>query len=244
MIKALLFDLNGTVIDILTDESRDEIYRTVANLLSFHGAAITADELRDWYWQLNKEMRRDSEEEFPEFDVLEIFRAIIDRRAGEFTSNLSAEKQRMLPGILAGAFRAASLFKLQLYPGVREVLNYLRSGYTMAAVSDAQRIWAVAELECVGLTGFFQPLVISSDLGFRKPDPRMFKSTLDTLGITPDEAIFVGNDMYRDVWGAHQAGMKTVFFKSGQGDQKSRGVEPDYIIYNFGQLPDAVKFLS
>ncbi|MDD4817497.1 MAG: HAD family hydrolase [Victivallaceae bacterium] len=244
MIKALLFDLNGTIIDILTDESRDEIYRTVANLLSFYGAATSADDFRELYWRLNKDMRRDSAEEFPEFDVLEIFQSIIDERAGDYTWSLPPEKRRLLPEILAETFRAASLLRLRLYPGAREVLNYLRANYTIAAVSDAQRLWAVAELDCVGLTGYFQPIVISSDFGFRKPDPRMYANALETLDVTPDEAIFIGNDMYRDVWGAHRAGMKTVFFKSGQGDQKSHGVDPDYIIYDFGQLPDAIRFLS
>ena len=64
------------------------------------------------------------------------------------------------------------------------------------------------------------------------------------MRLKPDEVLFVGNDMYRDVFGAHEAGMKTIFFKSNQGDHKSYGVEPDYIIYDFKQLPQAVDFLA
>ena len=50
--------------------------------------------------------------------------------------------------------------------------------------------------------------------------------------------------MYRDVYGAHELGMKTVFFKSNQGDHNYHGAEPDYIIYNFNELPQAIEFLS
>ena len=56
--------------------------------------------------------------------------------------------------------------------------------------------------------------------------------------------IFVGNDMYRDVFGANRLGIKTVFFKSNQGEQRKSGAEPDYIIYDFRQLPEAVRFLE
>jgi len=54
----------------------------------------------------------------------------------------------------------------------------------------------------------------------------------------------VGNDMYRDVYGAQRLGMKTVFFKSNQGTQEKEGVKPDYIIYNFPELLNAIRFFE
>ena len=64
------------------------------------------------------------------------------------------------------------------------------------------------------------------------------------MGLSPEEVLYIGNDMYRDIYGAHEAGMKTVFFKSNQGDHEKHGAEPDYIIYHFSELPRAIKFLS
>ena len=64
------------------------------------------------------------------------------------------------------------------------------------------------------------------------------------MQLFPDEVIFIGNDMYRDVYGGHAAGMKTVFFKSNQGDHDFHGAEADYIIYNFRELPRAIEFLT
>ncbi len=244
MIKGLLFDVNGTITDILTNEGHDDMYRMLSNFLDYQGVSISADEVKRLYFEINKRQRKSSGEEFPEFDAVGIFREIVEQNASDYTKALPQEKQNLLPQILAEVFRAASRFKLQPYPGVVDVLNSLREQYRLGALSDGQHVWAIPELRSAGLLEFFDPLIISSDLKFRKPDRRMFELILKQMELTPEEVLFVGNDMYRDVFGAHEAGIKTVFFKSNQGEQKYSGAEPDYIIYDFHQLPEAVRFLS
>jgi len=244
MIKALLFDVNGTVSDILTDESGHEVYRVVANLLSYQGIELAPDAVRELFWEINKRQRSESKEEHPEFDAVKIFAEIMDRHASNYTLGLPAAKREMLPLFLAETFRAASRYKLQLYPGVRKVLDALAVSYQLAAVSDGQAVWARPELYSVGLLDVFDPLIISSDLGFRKPDRRIYEAALAKMDLWPEEVIFVGNDMYRDVWGPHQLGMKTVFFKSNQGDHSPQGVEADYIIYRFEELPEAIRHIE
>ncbi len=64
------------------------------------------------------------------------------------------------------------------------------------------------------------------------------------MKLDPSEVLFVGNDMYRDVYGAQRLGMKTVFFKSNQGTQERERVKPDYIIYNFPELLNAIRFFE
>ena len=244
MIRGLIFDINGTTTDILTNEGHDEIFRTLANFLDYQGIALRADELRERYFAINKSQRKESGEEFAEFDAQAVFKKIIDQHASAYTRRLPSAKRRQLPGICAEVFRAASRFKLELYPGVLATLDALKKKYKMAALSDGQSLWGVPELHSVGLDGYFDPVLISSDFGYRKPDPRLFALVLKKMHLTSDEAIFIGNDMYRDVFGAKTAGLKTVFFKSNQGDQRSRGVEADYIIYHFSELLEALRFLE
>lgn len=245
MIRGMIFDLNGTVIDILTDEGNSDVYRVLANFLDYQGIETAPDELKELFFRINKRQRRSSAEEYPEFDVVALFREIIEEYIPEAAlQSLSKAHRKELPQLLARLFRAASRFKLQLYPGVTEVLDELRSCYALTALSDGQSIWALPELRAVGLADYFQNVLISSDLGFRKPDVRMFRMMLDEMKMTPDEVIFVGNDMFRDIFGAHRVGMKTVFFKSNQGEQRYMGAEPDYIIYDFRELPEAVRFLT
>ena len=239
MIRGLLFDINGTLIDIATGETDENIYRTTANFLDFHGVKIAPPVLREEYFSLMRRQKRQSGEKFPEFDVIRLFAEIIRRYGGAATHGALP-----LAEVTAAVFRAAGRYQLQLYEGVLPVLRMLAERYPMGAVSDGQKVWAMPELRSVGLAEIFFPIIISGDYGFRKPDPRMYRMALRELALRPAEVIFVGNDMYRDVCGAHDAGMKTVFFRSNQGEQNFCGSEPDYIIRRFGELPDAVNFLS
>lgn len=242
--KALIFDINGTVSDILTTESKDEIYFYVANFLSYQGIKISGEQLCDEFWEINKRQRRESKEEFPEFSVIGIFDEIINRYATNFTESLPKDKLKWLPEYTAQAFRAATLLQLKLYPYVREVLDELKSEYKLAALSDGQSIWAVPELASVGLLDYFEPIIVSSDFGYRKPDNRMYSMVCEKLEIKPADAVMIGNDQYRDVWGGKMFGMETIFFKSNQGDQRMREIEPDYIIYKFADLINAINFLE
>ncbi|MBF0530406.1 MAG: HAD family hydrolase, partial [Deltaproteobacteria bacterium] len=132
----------------------------------------------------------------------------------------------------------------QLYPEVKTVLGELAQRYKLAALSDAQSAWALPEMQAVGLDGYFQPIIVSGDYGYRKPDRRIFQAALDGLNALPENVLFVGNDMYHDIYGARQAGMKTVFFSSNQGRKKANGVEPDYIIYQFAEVRQAIAFFE
>ena len=236
--KALLFDINGTVTNIYTSESDEELYRVTANFLKFHGVQISPGELKALYFDLNRQQRHESSEQFPEFDVEKIFQSVID----EYGADAACDPG--LAALAATVFRAASMYFLEPYTGVTEVLTMMKKSYRLAAVSDGQSLWARPELRMAGLDKFFEFAIVSGDHGFRKPDKRMFELALKKLEIAPHEAVYVGNDMYRDVFGCKNAGLKSIFFKSNQGEHAFAGAEPDYIIYNFNELPRAVEFLE
>lgn len=244
LIKGIIFDINGTLVDIRTDEGHEEIYRIVSNLLSYQGISLDPKSLKDVYFQIMKEQRTASSERHPEFDAVGIFRRIITLYATDFTRDLPAQKLEQLPTLLAETYRAASRFRLQLYPGVEDTIGQLRSHYRLAAVSDAQTAYAVPELNAVGLAGYFDPIIVSGDFGYRKPHERLFTEALTAMNMKPSEVLYVGNDMYRDVYGGQRVGMKTVFIKSNQGTQEKEGVNPDYIIYSFPELLNAIRFFE
>jgi putative hydrolase of the HAD superfamily len=95
---------------------------------------------------------------------------------------------------------------------------------------------APGELHKVGLLGYFDPIVISGDHGYRKPDRRLFQLALDGMGVAAANTLFVGNDMRRDIYGAREAGLKTVMFNSDQGAKAYRDCVPDYTITDFRDL--------
>ncbi len=242
-IKGIIFDVNGTLIDIRTDEQYSKIYRFISRFLTFHGVNVHYEALKEEYFQIIREQRRASGEEHPEYDAQEVWREFLRRRAscggGPCLSRLED-----LSGFLTELFRGISRRRLELYPGVRETLESLRSSRRLAILSDAQKAWALPELRTVGIDGYFEQFVISGDHGFRKPDRRLFEMALSRLGLAPRETIYVGNDMYRDVFGPKRLGIKTVFFSSNQGRKHMDGVEPDYVIHHFHELGQAVDFFE
>ncbi|MBR2904701.1 MAG: HAD family hydrolase [Lentisphaeria bacterium] len=245
MIKGLLFDLNGTLIDICTNEEDFHTYRVTANFLDYYGVKITPEQLKDKFFALNHRQRKESKEKFPEFDVSKIFYEIIENYSASLSKTEKERQERLsLADIASRVFRAASRHHLALYDGVKDILDIFKNKYKMGAVSDGQKLWAEPELAGCSLEEYFSFVLVSGFLGYRKPDKRMFEMAIEKMGLPPEEILFIGNDMYRDVYGAKNAGLKCVFFKSNQGDHSFHGVEPDYIIYHFRELVNAVNFIN
>lgn len=243
-LRAILFDVNGTLIDIETDEGQDTIYGTISRFLNYQGATLEPDELRERYFRLMEAQRKGSQERYPEFDAVAIWRTLLLQTGTLDREILRAEKGRQLPLLLAELHRALSRKRLELFPDVRQVLEELRARYTLGVVSDAQHAYAVPELHTVGLGGFFASVIISGDYGYRKPDPRLFAGALKALGVRPDQALYVGNDMYCDIFGAQQAGLRAVFWPTQFGKKAYGEVVPDYSINRFAQVREAVAFLA
>ena len=235
-IRAVAFDVNGTLVDILTEDGREQIFRSAAHFLSYQGIDLRRHQVRELYFQILQEQLRSSPEEHPEFDAVGIWRSIIEQHHSEFTRALPAAKLGQMPLFLAEVSRGIARRRLRLHPHVREVLDVLRERFPLALVTDAQSAYARAELHKVGLLGYFDPIVVSGDHGYRKPDRRLFQLALDGMGVAAEHALYVGNDLYRDVSGAQEAGMTTVMFDSGQGGSVHPDCVPDHTITDFRDL--------
>ena len=237
--KAILFDLYGTLIDIETDEHMDEVYRGIAHFLTYLGIDRRTHEVKDQYWGIIEEQKKATTEKYLEINVEASWQTFLTREGKKRTP-----QNKQLAILLAQLFRALSRKRLKLYPDVIEVLESLAPRYALSLVSDAQPCFALPEMRAMGLSHYFQPTIISEEYGFRKPDQRLFDKALSMLKIDASQAIFVGNDMYRDIYGAKRAGLKTVFFASNQGAQTHNDTKPDYVAYRFTEVLDGISFLE
>ncbi len=184
-IRALLFDVNGTLIDIETDEWMEEAYRAIAHFLTYQGIALHRGEVRDLYFRIMKEQFAASEEIYPEFDVVAIWREVLRRYATEYTRSLGPDKLRQIPLFLAELQRGISRKRLVAYPQTQEILAQLKMCLPLAIVSDAQTAYGLPELRAAGLASYFAPIIISGDYGYRKPDARLFQAALTELQVRP-----------------------------------------------------------
>ncbi|MBN9461977.1 MAG: HAD family hydrolase [Burkholderiales bacterium] len=238
-IKGIIFDLYGTLIDIETDESMDEIYRAIAHYLTYHGVNLHRWGVRERYQQIMTQQKEARGEDYPEIDVEAIWNTLLWQEGIE-----RAPTRRRLARVLAQLYRGISRKRLQLYPEVRRTLDALRPAYRLAVVSDAQPCFAVPEMRAMGLAGYFQPIVISARYGYRKPDRRLFEKALAMMRLAPHEVLHVGNDMFRDIHGAQGLGIRSIFVESNQGASSHADTRPDRVAAGFGQVLEAVASLA
>jgi len=97
----------------------------------------------------------------------------------------------------------------QLFPEVIDVLEQLRPNYRLAVISSFDgRLRMI--LEHLGISHYFTNVFVSSEVGVDKPDPEIFRRSLNFLHLQPDDALHAGDDPERDWKAAATAGL-TVF---------------------------------
>jgi putative hydrolase of the HAD superfamily len=97
----------------------------------------------------------------------------------------------------------------ELYPETLEVLETLRPVYELGVISNFDgRLRMI--LEGLGIAHFFSAIVLSSEVGADKPDGLIFQRAAELLGVSPQEALHVGDDPVRDWQGAAAAGFATL----------------------------------
>jgi len=115
-----------------------------------------------------------------------------------------------LETVVADLHAAARSFTLSAYPDSAEVLSELRrQGLTVAVCSNWN--WDLVEaMDAVGLRHGVDAVITSAQVGARKPHPLIFEHTLAQCGVSPGQALFVGDTWCADVEGPLAAGMRAV----------------------------------
>ena len=123
------------------------------------------------------------------------------------------------------------------------VLAELRQhGYHLGLISNAADAEdARALLKQNGLETWFEQVLISAEVGYRKPHPYIFRLALDFFGITPGQAVMVGDKLGADVLGAKNAGLATIWItrRANRADNLSHEdtILPDAVIESLEALP-------
>lgn len=102
--------------------------------------------------------------------------------------------------------------KTGLLPNAREILSYLKSNYKLFIITNGFKEVQNVKLQNSGLTGFFEKVYISEEIGIQKPDVRIMYFVLKDINAVPEECIMIGDDMDVDVECAKSAGIDQVYF--------------------------------
>ena len=224
---ACIFDLYGTLVDIHTDENQPSLWQRMAGFAASQGAHYEAEEMRKSYLRLAaaaearlKARDRGIPGACPEIDLAPIFAGLYAEKGVEAGDALIAET--------AWAFRQASTTHLRLYAGARELLTALRAaGRRVFLLSNAQSLFTRPELEALGLCGAFDRIYISSEAGYKKPDPRFFRLLLEREGLEAADCLMIGNDPRCDGEGARAVGMETWIIRSALSPRDAEGYDQE-----------------
>jgi len=136
-------------------------------------------------------------------------------------------------------------FTIDVLPSVKELLIDLSGRCKLAIVSNAISNVSRLVLQKLDLAKYFDCIVLSRDLGVRKPDPEIFIYALRSMWIKGNEAVHVGDSLEDDIKGAKNAGMKTVWIKRNKEVmsihpdfvEQVMSIHPDFVISKVTELP-------
>lgn len=203
MIKAVCFDVHDTLIDKGGPAGLIAGKKSAAAALKKKYPHVN-DEILEQSWQHCLVKAKDLQKEGREIAAWEWY--------GEQLRFMGIEQ---FGEDLVTEFNQAFMLGFRPYTtvlrGARECLRYLSdNGYKLAVVSNSLGTNTRIDLEVTGLTDFFDHIVISSEVGWRKPHPKIFQRVLQLLDVEPSEVVFVGDNLKEDIEGAVTAGMHGV----------------------------------
>ncbi|MBW5448293.1 HAD-IA family hydrolase [Cohnella sp. CFH 77786] len=211
MIKAVIFDFDGTLLD-----SESCAFEAFGDMYKEHGHELA---LEKWALCIGTA-------DGP-FDPYEDLQTKVGRKLERETLKARFEEE-----LLARALRA------ELRPGVPGILEEARRlGLSIGLASSSVRTWIDRHLTARGIRGYFETIKTSDDVEKVKPDPALYRLALEALGVRPDEAVAV-EDSLNGMRAAKAAGMQVVIVPNPVTRQMDFAAEgPDLILDSLAERP-------
>jgi putative hydrolase of the HAD superfamily len=221
-IKAVIFDLDNTLIDFMKMK-RISVEEAVDAMIDA-GLDIPKKKALDILYKIYEEKGLEDPH---------IFQKFLKKTTG------SVDYRKLAYAIVA--YRNARTGFLHPYPGTKRTLIKLKEkGLKLAVVSDAPKLKAWIRLVNMKIDDFFDVVVGLEDTGRAKPSRMPFRAAIKGLGVKASECLMVGDRPNRDIKGARALGMKTCFAKYGF-EEKEIGVKSDFVIEGIEEL---IKIIS
>lgn len=221
MLKAIVFDLDNTLVDFMAMK-RQAIDAAIDAMLDA-GLDLSREEVKSRIDAIYKERGIEYQQVFDDL-IFGVFQSMNHRV--------------LASGVIA--YRRAREAALKPYPHVTATLMQLyRMGIKLVILTDAPSREAWLRLCHMNLHHIFSMAVTFDDTGERKPSPKPFRKALEMLEVEPHEALMVGDWAERDMVGAKAVGMKTAFAR--YGDVFNTGEhDADYDLKDITDLLDIV----
>lgn len=202
--RAVLFDLYGTLIDVHIDTQPFTIWEQLSRYLVQNRVQLSPAELRDRYHKQVDSDRREHGEPFVLngtffADVLGADARLSDDQVAQF----------------ARRFRELTTRSLKLRHYALPLIHELRrNNCRIGIVSNTDAALTAHDLDELRIRHLFDAVVLSSEVGVKKPDPTIFNIAIERLGVSAAETIHIGDDYTADFLGAVNARVRPILLCS------------------------------
>ena len=205
-IKALGFDLFDTLITVAIPNRREAPGRML-QCLQTQGIEVDATTFFPVYHEVVSEFlaaaRQEGKESHNRFWISTAL-----QRVGQM---VEPDDHRIAEAV--EAYFSAFLDYAVALPGTHALLDTLKQhGYRLGLLSNLTHAPAARQLLAqLDLAAFFDVLLVSGDLGYRKPHPAVFRHLIDGLDVPQEHIAFIGDDVDADIHGAQRAGLQPIW---------------------------------
>lgn len=231
--NAILFDLDDTLISFegvsgpAWEKCCNDFIQNHTLQISIHDFLTKLNKIRKWYWsdskrhKVGRENLRNARREIVKLTLKE-FSITDDELSNELADNYSAYQNSLIC----------------LFPSTFDTLNNLKArgihlGLITNGTSEGQR----AKLNRFNLTGFFDVVLIDQEVGFGKPDIRIYELALNYLKLSHTDVWMVGDNLIWDIQSPQSLGIYSVWHDYKRaGLPKETSVIPDLTIRDLSEL--------
>jgi FMN phosphatase YigB (HAD superfamily) len=234
-VRTILFDYGHTLVDFRrTEEALREAYEQIRARIEAT-AYMEVHELLDLIERVAGGVDRMVAESYrerrmEELDLPSVFRETL----AEVGFRLPEDTLRHIIELDHSAYSNS----ITVEPEVLLTLATLKERYRLGLVSNVSLLPHLmrGDLDRLGIGPLLHASVFSSEVGVRKPDPRIFHEALRRVATPPAETVFVGDRLCDDVSGAQAAGMRTVLTRQFRQEENPE-ITPDAVIEHLSELP-------
>ena len=213
-IKAILFDLDGTLIDSVIDLANSVNYTMGKLSLPLH----TQENIRSF--------------------VGDGVQKLIKRSLGQH----HLEKFNDAFAIFMNHYGIHCTDNTVLYPGVAEILLQLAPSYILGILTNKSLKFTRKILQALGVHSYFKEVLGGDSLATKKPDPAGIFFLADRWGLDGGREMLMVGDHATDIEVGRRAGCRTVFIEGGIGVK--RGLKPDFTVASILQLPAVLEKIT
>jgi putative hydrolase of the HAD superfamily len=196
MLKAVLFDLDGTLLN--RDKSIEQFIDAQYDRLNQHLSHVSKIDYANRFIELDSHGHVWKDK---------VYQALV----AEFRIDAISWQE------LLHDYETQFQFHCVPFPFLVEMLNNLKEqGYLLGIISNGRGEFQMSAISGLGIKDYFDVILISETEGVRKPQPEIFHRAMTKLAVSPQESVFVGDNPEADILGAKSAKMYTIWKRNSQ----------------------------